>query len=161
MLPARARLIRAFDSFSLEMKTSLTLIFSILFVAQCGVPTQQSLPQDKQPSTETQNKRCDFSSYKPLRLGAAGLGTPVLSLPQPEYSAEARERKLAGRITVTILINIHTGFVEQACAPDGDEILKQLVEAAALKIRLSPYNDYIKLRYRYAQGAVVYNFVSS
>jgi hypothetical protein len=146
------------------MKASITLTFVLLLVAQCGRATrsnQQSISKAKQPSTETQNKQCDFSSYKPLRLGAAGLGSPALTMPQPEYSAEARERKLAGRITVNVLIDVNTGVVEQACASDGDEILKRLAEAAALKIRLSPYNDYIKRRYHYAQGVVVYNFVST
>ena len=127
------------------MKASITLAV-ILLLAQCGRATRSSQPSNsetKQPSTETQDKQCDFPSYKPLRLGAADLGTPVLSLPQPEYSAEARERKLAGQITVKILINVDTGLVEQACALDGDEMLKRSAEAAALKIRLSPYNDYI------------------
>ena len=144
------------------MKAHLTLILSVLLVAQCGVHTRSSQPspQAKQPSAEAQEKRCDFSDYKPLRLGAAGLGSLVLSLPQPEYSAEARERKLAGRITVKVLINVHTGFVEQACASDGDEILKRLAEAAALKIRLSPYNNYIKQMYSYAEGTMIYNFVA-
>jgi hypothetical protein len=146
------------------MKISLALIFFIFFAVQCGErtpSTKQSNPRYQQPSPETQNKRCDFSSYKPLRLGAQSLETPVLSFPKPEYSAQARERKLAGRIAVIVLINTHTGSVEQACASDGGEILKQLAEAAALKIKLAPYKDYIKRRYQYAQGVVVYNFVSS
>src|SRR5687767_4466624 len=110
------------------MKASITLAIIALLVPQCGRATRSSQPSNsetKPPSTETQDKQCDFPSYKPLRLGAAGLGTPVLSLPQPEYSAEARERKLAGQITVKILINVNTGVVEQACASDGDEILKR------------------------------------
>jgi outer membrane biosynthesis protein TonB len=144
------------------MKTFI-LTLSVLVVAQCGVhtrSTEQSPPQANQASTDTQKKQCDFSDYKPLRLRASTLGSPVLSMPQPEYPAEARERKLTGRITVNVLINVNTGVVEQACAADGNEILKRLAEAAALKIRLSPYNDYIRQRYRYAEGVVIYNFVA-
>jgi hypothetical protein len=55
---------------------------------------------------------------------------------------------------------VHTGLVEKACAPDGDEDLKRPAEAAALKVKLSPYNDYIRQRYRYAEGVVIYNFVA-
>lgn len=145
------------------MKALITLTFVVLLVVQCGRATRSNKPsvsEAEQPRSETQNNQCGFSSYKPLRLGA-DLGSPALSMPQPEYSAEARERKLAGRITVNVLINVNTGVVEQACAADGDAILKRLAEAAALRIRLSPYNDYIKRRYRYAQGFVVYNFVAS
>jgi hypothetical protein len=122
--------------------------------------TQQSPPQAKQASTDTQETQCDFSDYKPLRLRATTLGSPVLSMPQPEYPAEARERKLAGRITVKILINVHTGLVERACAIDGDADLKRPAETAALKVKLSPYNDYITQRYRYAEGVVIYNFIA-
>ena len=145
------------------MKTSFALILSVLLATQCGVrtrSTQQSPPQAKPASTNTQNKQCDFSDYKPLRLAASTLGSPVLSMPQPEYPVEAKERKLAGRITVEILINVQTGLVEQACAPDGDEDLKRPAEAAALKVKLSPYNDYIRQRHRYAEGVVIYNFVA-
>jgi hypothetical protein len=146
------------------MKSSITLAFAVLLVAQCGRATRSSQPslwKTKEPGTETENKQCDFSSYNPLPPEAQGFGSPVLSMPQPEYSAEARERKLSGRIQVNVLINVNTGLVERACALDGDETLKRLAEAAALKIRLSPYNDYIKHNYRYAQGVVVYNFAPS
>jgi len=145
------------------MKTPFALTLSVFLVAQCGVPsrsTQQAPPQAKPASKDTQNKQCDFSDYKPLRLAASTLGSPVLSMPQPEYPVEARGRKLAGRITVKILIDVHTGLVEKACALDGDEDLKQPAEAAALKVKLSHYNDYIRQRYRYAEEVVIYNFVA-
>ena len=155
-----------FDSFfrKVEMKTPFTLTVSVFLVAQCGGvhnrSTQQSPPQAKQASTDTQKKQCDFSDFKPLRLRATTLGSPVLSMPKPEYPVEAKERKLAGRIRVKILINVHTSLVEHACGLDGDEDLKRPAETAALKIKLSPYNDYIKQRYRYAEGVVIYNFVA-
>lgn len=59
---------------------------------------------------------------------------------------------------VKVLINVRTGLVESRCALDGDVILRKAAEAAALKVRVSPYGDYIKERYRYAEGVVVYNF---
>lgn len=63
-------------------------------------------------------------------------------------------------MTVRVLINVRTGLVEQACAVDGDESLKRAAEVAALKVQLSPYNGYIKQKYTYATGAVIYNFVA-
>src|SRR5436309_14920784 len=65
-----------FDSFfrKVEMKTPFTLTVSVFLVAQCGGvhnrSTQQSPPQAKQASTDTQKKQCDFSDFKPLRLRA-------------------------------------------------------------------------------------------
>ena len=145
------------------MKTPFTLTLAFLLVAQgggCRRSAQQSPPQAKQSSAETQKKECDFSEYRPLQLSAATLGSPILSIPAPEYPPEARERKVAGRVTVRTLINVSSGLVERACAIDGDESLKSAAEAAALKMKLSPYNDYIKQKYTYASGTVIYNFVA-
>ena len=81
-------------------------------------------------------------------------------MPQPQYPPEAKDRKLSGSIAVKVLVNVNTTSVEKACAGDGDDLLRKAAEAAALKIRLLPYNDYIKQRYSYAEGIVVYNFVA-
>jgi Gram-negative bacterial TonB protein C-terminal len=88
------------------------------------------------------------------------MGLPAASIPQPQYPSEAKDRKLAGSIAVRVLINVRTSLVEKACTSDGNDILRKAAETAALKIRLFPYNDYIKERYRYAEGMIVYNFVA-
>ena len=97
------------------MKASITLAFAVLLMAQCGPATrssQSTISEAKQPNTETENKQCDFSSYEPLRVGAQGLGSPVLAMPRPEYSAAARERKLSGPVQVNVLINVNTGVIK-------------------------------------------------
>jgi outer membrane biosynthesis protein TonB len=142
------------------MKTHLLMPLSVLLMAQCGGhnPSTQPSPQAEKATVAAPEKRCDFSDYKPLQLQAATLGSPVLRMPRPEYPSEARERKVAGPVTVRVLINVHTGHVEQACAVEGDESLKRAAEMAALKVQLSPYNNYIQQRYTYAAGFVIYNF---
>jgi hypothetical protein len=88
------------------------------------------------------------------------LGSPAVSMPQPQYPPEAKERKVAGPVMVKVLINVHTGLVERACGVEGDDALRKTAEAAALKIKTSPYNEYIKNNYQYVEAVVVYNFVA-
>src|ERR1700730_6827853 len=137
------------------MKTPSTLLLSIVFIAQCGAhrpqSTQQAPPQAKQSNAEEAKGPCDFSEYKPLKLKGT-LGSPAVSMPRPEYPPEAKDRKIEGPVTVRVLINVRSGLVERACAINGDEGLRRAAEAAALKVKLSPYNNYIKERYSYAEG---------
>jgi hypothetical protein len=144
------------------MKT-FTLLLLVVFAAQCNPLRTESSKQNPQqanlPTADSETKRCDFSIYNPLVLKGT-LGSPAVSMPQPQYPPEAKDRKLAGPVTVKVLINVRTGLVERACAIDGDEPLSKAAETAALKVRLSPYNDYIKERYQYAEGVVTYNFVA-
>lgn len=81
-------------------------------------------------------------------------------MPKPEYPREAKDRKIEGSITVKVLINVRSGLVEQACAINGDQALGRAAEGTALKVKLSPYNDYVRERYSYAEGVVTYSFVA-
>lgn len=145
------------------MKIFFTLVLLVIFAAQCGTHRPQlteQAPQDaKQSNAEAEKKQCDFSDYKPLTLRGT-LGSQAISMPIPKYPPEAKDRKIEGQVTVRVLINVRSGLVERACAIKGDESLRRAAEAAALLVKLRPYNDYVKERYGYAEGVVTYNFVA-
>jgi hypothetical protein len=145
------------------MKISGTFVLSAIFVTQCGVhrtaSTEQATPPAKSSSAEAEKQRCDFSDYKPLTLRGT-LGSQATSMPIPKYPPEAKEQKIAGRVTVKVLINVRSGVIERACAIQGDDLLRNAAEAAALKIKLRSYSNYIKEKYNYAEGVVIYNFLA-
>jgi len=137
------------------MRLSLSVLVLVV-VAQCGQETQPARSLKPQPTAAS----CDFSSYKPLKAGA---NSPAISMPRPDYPPEAKAQKLHGQVTVKMLINFHTGIVEQACVVSGDETLGKAATEAALKSRFSPdwgHNKYLAQRYDYAETYIVYNFVA-
>lgn len=60
-----------------------------------------------------------------------------ISKPQPIYPAEAKSRRLMGKVTVRVMID-GTGKVVRACASGADPILLDAAEQAAMSARFSP-----------------------
>ena len=157
------------------MQKLLWLLLFVVLSASCGdrqgaqhtpnssAPVNPSPAQGananeaKSPSPQV---NCDFSSYKPLvRPISAG---PKISMPQPSYPSEAKEKGVGGMVRVKILINAESGHVEQACVVEGDELLANAAKEAALRARFSPYlggNKYVKENYRFIESFITYNFV--
>jgi outer membrane biosynthesis protein TonB len=145
--------------------SSFILILLAMWTLQCNRHPSQTgdntsnQPQQINQSSSKSKKECDFAAYKPLRFTST-LGSPAISMPKPDYPPEAKGQKIEGIVRVKLLINVRSGLVEQACVIEGDEILGQAAKTAALKVKVSPYNNYIKERYNYAEGVVSYNFVA-
>lgn len=79
-------------------------------------------------------------SDKPPRVGAIQgplLNGKALSLPQPIYPEEARSAKVAGAVTVKIMID-QDGNVTSATAVNGPQLLRPAAEEAAMKAKFSP-----------------------
>ncbi|HYX72078.1 MAG TPA: energy transducer TonB [Nitrososphaera sp.] len=146
----------------------LTLISMVTLAAQCSRPPSQvsnhsvDQPQQASPSpTDAQKKECDFSLFKPFKIGL--MQAPAISMPKPTYPPEAKEQKIEGKVIVKILINVHSGEVEQACVVEGSEILAKAARDAALQIKFSPdwgNNKYLSERYKYLEANMTYNFVA-
>jgi hypothetical protein len=103
---------------------------------------------------------CDFSKYKPLKLGLS-TGGYATSLPRPPYPPEAKDQHAASQVTLKLLINVRTGSVEQACFVAGNNLFEQSSKDAALRSKFSfekpkPFPK----GYAYAEGVIVYNFVA-
>jgi len=127
-------------------------------LGQCSKQPDHSSPTN-QPSPAVSEK-CDFSSYKPFKGGM--LQAPGVSLPQPQYPQEAKDRKLQGTVSVRVLVNLRSGLVERACVAEGDEVLGQAAVQAALKAKFAPdwgHSKYLAERYSYVETLIKYNFM--
>lgn len=117
------------------------LIFAVSLLVACSGPTGQrkETPVSPQPSTvsvKAADIRCDFSSYKPVRIQQFDRKA-ITKRVQPEYPLEAVERGVQGRATVKTLVN-EKGIVERACTVEGDEMLRKAAEKAALQWKFKP-----------------------
>src|SRR5207248_8522355 len=95
-------------------KVLLVLTVSNLLFIQCGsrqAPPRSDTSRNDRPTVD---KKCDFSELKPLKA-RANYGSPLVSMPQPTYPLEAKERGIKGRVGVLVLVNVHNGNVENAC----------------------------------------------
>src|SRR5262249_27670259 len=79
---------------------------------------------------------CDFTTYQPVRESHFVQRT-VKKKVNPIYPPEAVSRNIQGLVNVKILID-RDGNVEKACAFDGDRVLKEAAEAAALQWKFNP-----------------------
>ena len=84
--------------------------------------------------------------------------SPMISFPQPEYPPEARKGGIHGSVLVRLLVNVRTGLVERACVIEGDEALAQAAKDAGMRVKFSPYSDYIQKKYTFAEEVVTYGF---
>src|SRR5262245_24996223 len=89
------------------------------------------------PAQKSSDDRCDFTAYQPVRESHFVQKT-VRKKVKPIYPPEAAKRGVQGWVNVKILVN-RDGNVEKACALDGDLILKDAVEKAALQWKFKPY----------------------
>jgi TonB family protein len=146
----------------------LILISLVMLVAQCSRPPSQvanhsvGQPQPASSSpTDFHQKECEFSSFKPFKVGL--MQAPAISMPKPAYPPEAKAQKIEGKVLVKILINVHSGEVEQACVVEGSEILGKAAREAAFQTKFSPNwgnNKYLSERYKYLEADMTYNFVA-
>lgn len=95
----------------------------------------------------------------PKQISGGVLNGKALSLPKPEYPADARAAKLSGTVKVQVLID-ETGKIISANAISGLEnvSLRLAAESAALKATFSPTTlagQPVKV-----SGVIVYNFVA-
>jgi TonB family protein len=81
--------------------------------------------------------RCDFSEYKPLRLGATE-GKAIIKKGIPEYPSEAIKRHIEGLVSVQVLYDA-SGVVRKACVTSGHRLLQDAAVAAALKTLFIPF----------------------
>src|SRR6185369_461487 len=119
----------------------LSLVSLVILLAQfsCakGRFVEKVSPGNSQPRLEADKDYCDYSSFKTFTVGM--IQAPVINLPGPVYPAEAKTKKIAGRVVVKILINAKSGEVERACVIEGNEILGTAAKSAALRATFAPY----------------------
>lgn len=80
--------------------------------------------------------RCDFSNYKPLRIGASE-GKVLKQSVKPEYPPDAKKHRVEGVVNVRVLFDAD-GIVHKACAISGHRLLRKAAEAATLKTLFEP-----------------------
>jgi outer membrane biosynthesis protein TonB len=120
---------------------AVTVLISVL--SQCGGRMHRSddkpaetLPQSNLPGQESKANECDFAAYQPVRESHFVKRT-VTKKVNPLYPPEAVSRNIQGLVNVKILVN-RGGNVEKACAINGDRVLKEASEAAALQWKFKP-----------------------
>ena len=121
----------------------LKLMLTATLLMQCGGTTVQrkeeakSVPSQIQPpANKTGKDECDFSAYAAVRISHFD-PKAVTKRVQPQYPPEAMQRSVQGQVTVKALVN-EKGFIERACAVEGEEVLRHAAEQAALQWRLKP-----------------------
>jgi TonB family protein len=110
--------------------------------------TPDAKPSDQDPAVPHATKR------RPISGGV--LNGKAISLPQPEYPAEAKAAGAAGSVAVQVTID-EQGTVVSAQAVSGHPTLQQSAVNAALQARFTPTSlmgEPVKVT-----GVIVYNFV--
>ena len=103
----------------------------LLAVANSCTKTQRpgSEVSNRQTTESSPKNSCDFSSYKPFKIGM--LQAPVIHLFQPSYRQEPKDRKITGAVVVKVLVNVRSGDVEGAYLVEGNEIFQRAATEAA------------------------------
>ncbi len=102
--------------------------------------------EDENPTTST-------GIAKPIEGGV--LNSKATSLPKPIYPQEARRLKIAGRVTVRVVVD-ENGKVISAKATDGPAPLREAAEAAAREATFAPTTkDGITVK---VAGTLTYDF---
>jgi TonB family protein len=125
-----------------EMRLFSMIPLSVMMITLgCSHQSNSKNIEAKQSSTlpvqKSSDSGCDFSAYQPVRESHF-VSRAVIEKVKPEYPPEAMNRDVQGWINVKILVN-RDGDVEKACAVDGDQILKEAAEKAALQWKFKPY----------------------
>jgi TonB family protein len=128
-------------------------------------------PQNQPPAGETPNSEAAANQTPDTKLSGQDQGLPrptkrrpisggvlngkAISLPQPEYPAEAKAAGAAGSVAVQVTID-EQGTVVSAQAVSGHPTLQQAAVNAALQARFTPTSlmgEPVKVT-----GVIVYNF---
>lgn len=92
----------------------------------------------------------------PKTINGGVLNGKAVSLPKPEYPAEAREQKAEGAVNVSITID-EEGNVVSAKAVSGNPLLYEACEKAALQAKFTPtLLEGIPVA---VTGTIIYNFI--
>jgi hypothetical protein len=145
------------------LRISTILIVTLLYTFQGGERNSDRTSnstdphrQERQANSEPEKRKCDFSSFKALKMHSL----PPTKLVKPVYPPEAKDQKVSGTVLVKVILD-RQGMVLRACAIEGDERLRRAAEMAALESKFAAgmWNSYLAKRYRYAEFALSYNFV--
>jgi len=141
------------------IKPSLAAILLALFLIQCDRQRSETIVSKDAPSPSPSSTKgeCDFSKFSPMKA-QTNHGSPVISMPRPQYPPEAKERGVEGKVAVRLLVNVRTGLVEQACLIEGDEVFAPAAIEAGLRVKFDPYSNYIQQKFSYAEEIVSYQF---
>jgi TonB family protein len=139
----------------------LLLMLSTSLLAQCDIHNEQyskaqtNTTQEINAPSEKVKDECDFSAYKPFREShfvQFALKTKVA----PKYPTEAVQLGIQGRISVKIIVD-RGGNVVEACALNGDDVLRRAAEEAALQWKFK--RNVVAGRQSYVQAGISFNFV--
>ena len=141
----------------------ILLIFGMHCEPRSSQSTSQLLDQSHQldeARSEPETSSCNFSAYKAVSLGFSTTGYAT-SLPKPIYPPEAKKQKVEGQVTMKLLISVRSGIVERACIVKGGRVFERVSSEAALRSKFSfSGTKALPKRYSYAEGVLIYNFVS-
>jgi TonB family protein len=110
--------------------------------------------QTAEPKVE-ENESAGAQPRKRRPISGGVLNSKAISLPRPEYPAEAREAKASGNVVVQVTID-ESGLVSDAKAVSGHPLLLQAAINAALQARFTPTSlmgEPVKVT-----GVIVYTF---
>jgi TonB family protein len=118
------------------------LVISLSLCFGCGRdPAEATTPHthagsENGSAAEAGARNCDFSQYQPVRISDWLWHGGIVTRVEPTYPSEAKQHRLQGRISVSVVID-GDGHVVQACG-DGHPILRDAAEGAAQKWRFRP-----------------------
>lgn len=118
--------------------------------ASAAPNTGDAKPDEGDPATATGAKK-----RRPIQGGI--LNGKAISLPKPDYPAEAKQAKASGNVVVQVTVD-ESGIVSDAKALSGHPLLVQAAVNAAILARFSPttlMGEPVKV-----MGVIVYNFVA-
>ena len=138
----------------------LAQMFLICFLPCCDVSSDKDgkklpPPQQVESKMNDTDDKCDFSSFKPV-IVSHFVKTSLKTQFKPSYPSEAVRQALQGKISVKILVD-RDGNVVKACAFNGDAILRQAAEDAALKWKFK--RKVVAGRESFVEAGISFNFV--
>jgi TonB family protein len=120
-----------------------------------GRPVKLFPNQDQREMSSELDQSCDFSKFNPLRIATETKRIKKES--KPDYPEDAKLRGVEGRVVVKVLVD-PDGLVRQACAINGDRLLRKTAEKAALGIVFEPLLLNEKKFSRFLEEQIVFEF---
>ncbi|HJP93503.1 MAG TPA: energy transducer TonB [Pyrinomonadaceae bacterium] len=141
------------------IKPTMVAVLLALIMVQCDRNQHRpdATASTPSPGPSAENGECDFSKFSPMKA-RANHGSPLISLPRPQYPPEAKERGVEGQVAVRLLVNVRTGLVEKACVIEGEKVFAAAAMEAGMRVKFDPYSDYIQQKFAYAEEIVKYQF---